>query len=318
MDGNILISHAVLALIFVNGSTDAPNSVAGAVAGGTLSYFSACLICAAFNFLGMLISSIFFPAVAESIASIADCGADGALAALASVVIFSTVAWLFGIPTSESHGLIASLGGAGLYYNGSLNGEFLNVTVKSVLSCALGFAVGYIFLLIVKRLAKRTRLFFKRKNEIFISAFCASGASFSHGMQDGQKFTVLLLLSLGSETNKTPVSVALVCAFVMALGCLAGGRKIINKLGLELSGRARPEESTASDVGALVCTVAASVLGIPVSTTYMKTCSMLGSASALGKKVNPRVSLELVLTWALTYPACMALSYAVCALLDRF
>ena len=44
------------------------------------------------------------------------------LAAMTAIVIWATVAWYFGIPTSESHALIAGLSGAAIAIQNGFGG----------------------------------------------------------------------------------------------------------------------------------------------------------------------------------------------------
>ena len=64
-------------------------------------------------------------------------------AALLSIVVYSVAASFFGIPTSESHSLIAGLSGAAIAIQhgiGGINGsEWVKVLYGLVLSLALGF-----------------------------------------------------------------------------------------------------------------------------------------------------------------------------------
>ena len=299
----------VLAVIFVNGATDAPNSIAGAVGSGVLKYRSACILCAVFNFLGLVIASTYFPSVTKSIESIS---IDRMTAIpLITVIIFSSVAWFFGIPTSESHALVASLGGVSLYTAGKLGTRFIGICVKSAASCAGGFGIGALFVVILSPLFHRGRLMTRGNNRKKLQGFCAAFSAACHGMQDGQKFTAMLIPA--TAVGVLPASAVMICSAVMGMGCLAGGRRITKKLGEDMivsSGA----DSAASDAGALVCTLVSTFLGIPVSTTYMKTCSMLGAAAAIKAPVNRRVVLELVGTWVATYPVCMMMSYLLCLL----
>ena len=98
----------------------------------------------------------------------------------------------------------------------------------------------------------------------------------------------------------------------MAVGCITGGRKIINKLGYALTGGIGKAEAFASDTGSVICSAAASAAGIPISTTYMKTCSVIGACRAAGGRVDKSVAAELILVWAATYPVCMAMAYLFC------
>ena len=308
-----IITLFVLAVIFVNGATDAPNSIASAVGGGVLQYKSACVLCAVFNFLGLAVSGAFFPYVSESITSITV--GKAAVIPLATVVIFSSVAWCFGIPTSESHALVAALGGVSLYTTGRLTGSFVDICIKSAASCVIGFIFGAIFAFLLSPFFKDGRLLSQKRGRRRLQAICAAGSSACHGMQDGQKFTAMLLPC--AVVGKLPLSAVLIFSLVMGAGCLTGGGRITKKLGEEMTSSVG-SSGVASDIGALVCTFASTLLGIPVSTTYMKTCSMLGASAAVRAPVNKKVALELLVTWAVTYPVCMAISYALCFLLRGF
>lgn len=309
----IINTFFVLAVIFVNGATDAPNSIASAVGGGVLKYRSACVLCALFNFFGLALSSTFFPKVSESIASIN--GEGSAIIPLATVVIFASVAWFFGIPTSESHALVAALGGVSLYNTGKLTGSFIDVCIKSVLSCLAGVFVGAVFVFLLSPLFMNGKIFCGNRKRRRFQELCAAGSSACHGMQDGQKFTAMLLPAASS--GGLPFSAVMICSAVMGVGCLVGGRRITRKLGEEMTSSAGIS-GAASDAGALVCTVVSTILGIPVSTTYMKTCSMIGASAVSKTSVKGKVVLELVFTWAATYPVCMAISYILCCISGIF
>ena len=57
----------VLAVIFVNGWTDAPNAIATAVGSGALSFRRGVVMAAACNFAGAALACLCFPAVADTI-----------------------------------------------------------------------------------------------------------------------------------------------------------------------------------------------------------------------------------------------------------
>ena len=301
------------AVIFVNGATDAPTSIAPAVVSKKLSFATACIICAMFNFLGMLLSGIFFPAVADNMAEIADLTSAGTVYVLLSVVIFSSAAWVFGIPTSESHGLMAAVGGVNLYYNGGIGDTYIDICIRSTVSCAAGFFAGAALYAVLSRLSVVVHP--KNKLGSITSAFFCGASSFWHGAQDGQKF-IFLLCSLSGMAS-LPISAYLVCSLIMGIGCLSGGRKIINKTGAALTGGLDGTSAAASETASLVCTAISSILGIPISTTYMKTSSMLGASVAGGGVIDKRCAAEFLLTWFLTYPCCMGISYGLCFSAER-
>lgn len=116
-----LVSSPVLALtvaltlgvVLVNGWTDAPNAIATCVSTKSISPRAAILMAAVFNFLGVLIMTMVNASVAATIYKMVDFGGNSGdalvalCAALFAIVTWATAAWWFGIPTSESHALIA-------------------------------------------------------------------------------------------------------------------------------------------------------------------------------------------------------------------
>ena len=109
-----------LGVIFVNGWTDAPNAIATCVTTRCLSPRKAIMMSAVFNFFGVFIMTQINSSVASTISNMVDFGdsTQNALialcAALLSIVVYSVAASHFGIPTSESHSLIAGLSGAAM------------------------------------------------------------------------------------------------------------------------------------------------------------------------------------------------------------
>ena len=87
-----------LGVTFLNGFTDAPNSIATTVATGALSMNRACVLSAICNFLGLTVSLLVNASVAKSILDGVELGAKrevGVIAILLSSVIFSSACWLF-------------------------------------------------------------------------------------------------------------------------------------------------------------------------------------------------------------------------------
>lgn len=117
-----------LGVIFVNGWTDAPNAIATCVATRCMPVRAAIMMSAVFNFLGVFVMTQINSSVASTISSMVDFGdhTNEALialcAALLSIVIYSTAASFFGIPTSESHSLIAGLSGAAIAIQHGVSG----------------------------------------------------------------------------------------------------------------------------------------------------------------------------------------------------
>ena len=215
MGGNpvLLITVALtLGVIFVNGWTDAPNAIATCVTTRCMNVRAAILMSAAFNFLGVFVMTKINSSVASTISNMVDFGGDtrealvALCAALFSIVVYSVGASIFGIPTSESHSLIAGLSGAAIAIQsgiGGINmGEWAKVLYGLVLSLALGFATGWAVCKLVTLICRGMD---RRKTNPFFQAaqiFGAAAMSFMHGAQDGQKFIGVLFWALPSATGK--------------------------------------------------------------------------------------------------------------------
>lgn len=100
-----------LGVILVNGWTDAPNAIATCVSTRAIRPKHAILMAAIFNFFGVLLMTAINSTVAMTIYNMVDFNGDShqaltaLCAALFAIVTWATAAWVFGIPTSESHAL---------------------------------------------------------------------------------------------------------------------------------------------------------------------------------------------------------------------
>ncbi len=109
---------------------------------------------AVFNFLGVLVMTQINSSVASTISNMVDFSGDtsaGTRSAVCCFVFHCRVQRrrvLFGIPTSESHSLIAGLSGAAIAIHNGIGGinmsEWAKVLYGLVLSLALGFAIGWV------------------------------------------------------------------------------------------------------------------------------------------------------------------------------
>jgi len=105
----------ILAAEFVNGWTDAPNAIATVVSTRVLSPSQAVVMAAVLNIAGALATGTAVAAtIGKGIVNPEVITLPVVAAAMLTIIIWSTVAWFYGIPTSESHELLAGLAGAGL------------------------------------------------------------------------------------------------------------------------------------------------------------------------------------------------------------
>ena len=317
-----------LGVIFVNGWTDAPNAIATCITTRCLGARQAILLSAAFNFLGVLIMTHINSSVASTISNMVDFGSNtqeatiALCAALFSIVVYSVGASFFGIPTSESHSLIAGLTGAAIAIHGSLAGvngaEWVKVIYGLVLSLALGFASGWVLCKLVTLVCYRMN---RRKTDRFFQGaqiFGAAAMSFMHGAQDGQKFIGVLFLGMAFHNGQTsvvgmaiPVWLMLLCSCVMGVGTSVGGEKIIKSVGMDMV-KLEKYQGFSADLSAAFCLLLSSVFGIPVSTTHTKTSAIMGVGAVKRlSAINFGVVKDMMLTWVFTFPGCGLISFVM-------
>jgi PiT family inorganic phosphate transporter len=320
-----------IGVIFVNGWTDAPNAIATCVSTRAMGVRAAILMSAVFNFLGVLVMTLINSTVAMTIKNMVnfDGHNDQALialcAALFAIVIWAVAAWYFGIPTSESHALIAGISGAAIALQGGFSGingaEWAKVLIGLALSTLLGFGSGF---LVCKLTVLICRNMDRRKTNTFFNGaqiFGGAAMSFMHGAQDGQKFMGVLLLGIflinGNDTTTgvvLPVWMMLLCSIVMGLGTGVGGKKIIKSVGMDMV-KLEKYQGFSADIAAAACLLLSSLFGIPVSTTHTKTAAIMGvGAIKRISAINFRVVGDMVLTWVLTFPGCGLIGFLMARL----
>ena len=316
-----------LGVILVNGWTDAPNAIATCVSTRCMRAQEAIIMAAIFNFLGVLVMTMINSRVAMTIYNMVDFGGNtheatvALCAALFAIVVWATAAWAFGIPTSESHALIAGLSGAAIGLHGSLGGinfaEWVKVLYGLVLSTCLGFGSGFLLTRVVEGICSRmdrarTRGFFQGAQIVG-----GAGMAFMHGAQDGQKFMGVFLLGIflvqGQNVSEfaIPVWLMILCSVVMGLGTSIGGYRIIKSVGMDMV-KLQPYQGFEADGAATLCLLLSSLTGIPVSTTHTKTTAIMGvGASKRISAVNWKIVGDMTLAWVLTFPGCGLLGYLI-------
>jgi PiT family inorganic phosphate transporter len=306
----------VLAAEFVNGWTDAPNAIATVVSTRVLSPYQALGMATVLNAVGAMSGTAVAATIGKDIVSPDVINLTTVAAAMVGIILWSTVAWYYGLPTSESHALIAGLTGAGLATAGPdalLWEGWRKVLIGLFFSTFLGFftglfIMGSLYRLFAKQRPGKVRRIFGRL-QILSAAFMA----FSHGSNDGQKFigvfSLALLLGGILPEFRTPIWVILVCAITMGVGTAVGGWRIVRTMGLRLT-KLEPVHGFAAETGAALTIELATRLGIPLSTTHTINTAIIGvGATRRFSAVRWGVTLEIVTAWILTFPVCGAIGW---------
>jgi PiT family inorganic phosphate transporter len=318
----LLVGLIGIALIFdfLNGLHDAANSIATIVSTRVLRPQYAVFWAAFFNFIAFLFFGLH---VAETLGTgiIAADIVDPAVvfAALMGAIVWNVLTWLLGIPSSSSHALIGGLVGAGVAKAG-IGGIVWSGLLKSaaaiVLSPATGFLLALILVLAVSWLFVRSTPFAVDRTFRIMQFISASFYSLGHGGNDAQKtmgIIAVLLYSQGllGEKFYVPLWVVLSCQFVLALGTLFGGWRIVHTMGSRIT-RLNPMQGFCAETGGAITLFAATWLGIPVSTTHTITGAIIGvGAARRASAVRWGIAGNIVVAWVITIPISAAIS-ALC------
>lgn len=323
--GLVWVSAGLVGVLLINGWTDAPNAIACAVVTGALPFPRALLLAAACNFAGVVFSCTLFPSVAETVYSMVSLSgpAQRGLCALGAALLaagaYSAIAWCFGLPTSESHGLLAGVSGAAVALEGNMGcirwESWLKVLFGLGVSLILGLALGRE----IRRRLAPLPLSHSTCRRLLVPG--AAVSAFLHGAQDAQKLLGIFLLACslaggGSHLHSflIPRWLMVLCALLMALGTACGGGRIIDTVARDMV-RPDPLDAVACDLAGNLCLALSTVLGLPVSTTHTKTAALLGAGRESGGVRDMGVAHRIMRGWILTFPCCFALGFFLARIL---
>jgi inorganic phosphate transporter, PiT family len=320
MDAALLVFIAGIAIsylyAFVSGFTDAANAIATAVGTRAFTPLQAVLVAALFELLGALTGTAVALTIGTGIVRPEVLTQGAVVAAVAGAMTWSLLAYLRGIPVSETHGLIGGILGVGLAQAGpeSVIVEGITPVLLAIVASPLLGVIGGAFLLVIvlrvfgatnRRTAVAWSVNLQRLSSIYMA--------FSHGRNDAQKpmgvLTLALITYFGVTYDAVPLWVILTVAAVASFGVAAGGWRIIRTLGMRITGL-RPEQGFAAETAAGTVLQVASEAGIPVSTTHTITSAIVGVGLVSGwKSIRWSLVIEIVVSWVLTLPAAILFGY---------
>lgn len=307
----------ILAAEFVNGWNDAPNAIATVISTRVLSPFQALAMAAILNIVGALVSgSAVAFTVGTEIVKLEAIGLPVVAAAALSIAAWGTIATLYGLPISISHGLLAGLTGAAAVTAGTcalLWEGWQKVIIGLGFSTLLGFVLALVVMTAIYwALRAMPRI---RVGHVFgrLQILSAAFMAFSHGGNDGQKFmgvfTLALVLGGVLPTFHIPLWVIFLCGTTMGVGTFVGGWRVIRTMGFGLT-KLEPVHGFVAETSAASAIQIASHFGIPLSTTHTISTAIMGvGATRRLSAVRWGVTGQIVLTWLLTFPVCGVLGF---------
>ena len=324
-------------VVFVNGWTDGPNSIATAVTTRAMTPKAAVIMCAILNASGVIvigafssyISALVGGDVSQTIANLINWGnssADQMLCAIAcgllAIVVVSLVCTYFGFPSSQSNCLVGGITGAGLSLMVLGNGGSIGINpwVKVLIgffgSLIIGFLLGYGLTFLIQILFKKVTK--GRSTRFFnVGQIVTSGLmSFMHGVQDGAKFlgVSILIGAILSAANGGDYSSSLSAlsgtwwlyvpvAFFITVGTFMGGYNIIKTMGKGMA-ILKKYQAFATDIAASIALLLATFFGLPVSTGTVKSTAIMGGGAARSfRRVKWPVAGRMVMWGIIVFPA---------------
>ncbi len=315
---------------FANGWTDAPNSIATVVSTRVLRPLPAVAMAGVLNLLGALAGTEVAKTIAGGIVKAEFISLETIAAAVFAATIWALGAQFFGLPSSESHALVAGLLGAGFAADG-LKGLEWEGTRKSLIGLITspvgGFLFALILMVVIYRIFAHVRPTIVRRIFGRSQILSAAAMAFSHGTNDAQKTMGIIALAvfITNHPGVTPPEefpvdfwVILSAAVVMGIGTMVGGWRVIRTIGLRLT-KLEPVHGFAAETGAAAVIFGAARFGIPVSTTHAIGSAIMGvGATERLSAVRWGVAGQVVTAWILTWPSCMLLGFGLERAFDTF
>jgi inorganic phosphate transporter, PiT family len=314
---------------FTNGFHDTANSIATSISTRALSPHFAVGLAAVFNLVGAIVTVAFFQAkVSNTIASTLAIkpGLVVVISALLGAISWNLITWYRGLPSSSTHALIGGLCGAGIAAAHGASGVKWSALGKQVASLVISPPLGFVaagafavvLLFAIYRFRWRPAPVNRtlRTLQIVTSAFL----SYSHGANDAQKTMAAMTLALVAAGNipkfQVPLWVVVLSAAAIGFGTYAGGWRIIRTLGWSILKLEPATGMSAQLMGAAVIQ-AATLVGLPVSTTHVITGSVMGvGASRRLSAVRWGLGATIVLAWVVTIPAAALIAWVAFAVFN--
>jgi len=311
---------AILAFEAVNGWTDAPNAVATVVSTRVLAPAAAVIMAGVFNLLGALSGTAVATTIGKDIVDIQVITLETVVAGALAVVFWSSFAAYLSLPTSESHGIVAGIAGAGVQMAGwdvIIWTGWAKVFTGVGMAVIGGFVGGFILMLLVLWLFIRANPSRSRRLFGWLQLGSSAFMAWSHGTADGQKAIGVMAMALAIY-NDTPTSEFSVPTWVIFLGAgtlglstALGGWRIIRTLGMRVT-HLETYQGFAAETAAATTLAVTARFGIPLSTTHTIGTAIMGvGATRRLSAVRWGVAYNIVAAWVLTFPICFGLGWLI-------
>lgn len=311
MEFAYVIIFLALVFDFYNGMNDAANSIATIVSTRVLTPGQAVAWAAFFNFFAAFVFGVSVATtIGKGIVDVSMVDNFVIFSGIVGAIILTASATHFGLPISVSHAIIGGYGGAAIAkagFGALILSGYTKILIFVFLAPIIGMVMALVFsiitLWIVKDKAPSKVDVYFRKLQLVSSALF----SLSHGSNDAQKtigiITIVLFTNnLIGTIFYVPFWVIILSHFVIAMGTLIGGWKVIRTLGMRVT-KLTPFGGFSAETSAGLTVIMATVFGIPVSTTHTITGAIIGVGSVHRfSAVRWGVAKNILWAWVLTIP----------------
>ncbi|MDO9371107.1 MAG: inorganic phosphate transporter [Gammaproteobacteria bacterium] len=343
MTAAIVVIVVLLALAWANGANDVAKGVATLTGSGMSSAARAIMWGTACTLIGGLAAAVWGAALVSTFSSGFLAADFPVTIGFVGGVVVGAAAWVllatrFGLPVSTTHALLGGIVGTVLVLAGPEGLRTAAVANKALLplllSPLLAIALCWMLLLLARFVEKKIPAWRPgcceredwqhnpfvcaedqqavpapiAQRVLIVLHWLSSGAtSFARGLNDVPKIAAFLILVLALVpalpfSASDPVWPIVAVAVVMGLGGLWGGMRVLRVLAHRVS----PLDSTRglmANVSTSLLVLAATPLGLPVSTTHVSTGALMGVRWSEGIKPQQGDALKLILFgWLITLP----------------
>ncbi|MDA1107241.1 MAG: inorganic phosphate transporter [Proteobacteria bacterium] len=343
MTAAVVVIIIILALAWANGANDVAKGVATLAGSGTSSAVRAIMWGTVCTLIGGLAAAVWGAALITTFSSgFLAAGFPVTLGFIGGVVV-GAAAWIllatrFGLPVSTTHALLGGIVGTVLLLAGPEGLRATAVANKALLPLLLGPLLAIVLcwmLLLAARFVEKKIPAWRPgcceqkdwQRNPFVCAedrqvmpapiaqrvltvlhWLSSGAaSFARGLNDVPKIAAFLILVL-ALAPALPLSARgllwpiVAVALVMALGGLWGGMRVLRVMAHRVSSL-DSTRGLMANVSTSLLVLAATPLGLPVSTTHVSTGALMGVRWSERVKPQQNDALRLILFgWLITLP----------------
>lgn len=331
---DLLIAMAAIAGFYVAwniGANDAANSMATSYGSRALTLKQIVIIASVLEFSG----ATFFGkkvthTVAKGIVPIEMLDHNlvvfGALAALLSAGFWITISTYYHLPISTTHSIVGAMLGFGLaavaQNHLALEQIKWEVLAKIVLSWILspltGAVIAFtIFMLIRFLLLERYKSESVERVFRYLQVLTACYMAFAHGSNDVANATGPVVAILG-YTGEVPFWILFFGGLGIAIGIATWGYRVIETVGRNIT-ELTFTRGFSAEFATATTVLAASSIGMPISTTHTLVGSVIGVGLAGGlASVNLKVVQKIIFSWILTLPVAAAMTISIYTLMVVF